>query len=418
MLVKVGLSSVSTEGAWKNLEAEQPAWDFEGVRVRAARAGRPSWRRWRYRGEPCPAAHLLHGALPRDARAESLHGRRREIPGKRSSDPSDGGLHELYRVLSLGHVPGRAPLLHNRRAGAHGRFHQNVSRAVRAGGAPARVGARRERDELHDRLPRRARDRRCVHEGDPRLRRREGARGDEATARRSISAGSRSTAARIHPPDRSRRVGLEDARVRVRRLVHRADGEGSRAEADYAAYIRRAQPYKNLFDPSTGFMRAQGERRLVDAVRRVRDQFQLHRGRTRGSTASTSRRTSGGSSASTEGGIAFAAKLDSLFATSPKITRADLEDVSGLVGQYAHGNEPSHHMAYLYAWAGQPWKTQALVRSSWTAFYADRPDGLIGNEDCGQMTAWYVFSALGFYPVNARLRHATSSGRRSSARRS
>ena len=77
----------------------------------------------------------------------------------------------------------------------------------------------------------------------------------------------------------------------------------------------------------------------------------------------------------------------------------DQADITGLIGQYAHGNEPSHHMAYLYDYVGQPWKTQALVHRICTEFYRNDRDGLIGNEDCGQMSAWYVFSALGFYPV-------------------
>ncbi|HJV21343.1 MAG TPA: GH92 family glycosyl hydrolase, partial [Holophagaceae bacterium] len=92
-------------------------------------------------------------------------------------------------------------------------------------------------------------------------------------------------------------------------------------------------------------------------------------------------------------------RLDGLFAASSAIEGWEEEDVTGLVGQYAHGNEPSHHIAYLYPYAGKPWKTQARVRDLMAAMYANRPDGLAGNEDCGQMSAWYVFSALGFYPV-------------------
>ena len=75
-------------------------------------------------------------------------------------------------------------------------------------------------------------------------------------------------------------------------------------------------------------------------------------------------------------------------------------DISGLIGQYAHGNEPSHHTTYLYAYAGQQWKTAKLVREICNTMYTDQPDGLCGNEDCGQMSAWYVLSAMGFYPVN------------------
>ena len=95
----------------------------------------------------------------------------------------------------------------------------------------------------------------------------------------------------------------------------------------------------------------------------------------------------------------FAKKLDDLFAAKTSTTGRDQADISGLIGQYAHGNEPSHHMAYLYDYAGEPWKTQELVHRICRDFYNNRRDGLIGNEDCGQMSAWYVFSALGFYPV-------------------
>ncbi len=92
-------------------------------------------------------------------------------------------------------------------------------------------------------------------------------------------------------------------------------------------------------------------------------------------------------------------RLDGLFAASSAIEGWEEEDVTGLVGQYAHGNEPSHHIAYLYGFAGKPWKTQARVRHLMKTMYSDKPDGLAGNEDCGQMSTWYVLSALGFYPV-------------------
>ncbi len=91
--------------------------------------------------------------------------------------------------------------------------------------------------------------------------------------------------------------------------------------------------------------------------------------------------------------------LDSLFHTTAQLEGRDQSDITGLIGQYAHGNEPSHHAAYLYAYLGQQWKTAELVRRICQEFYTDRPDGLIGNEDCGQMSAWLVMSALGFYEV-------------------
>jgi len=96
----------------------------------------------------------------------------------------------------------------------------------------------------------------------------------------------------------------------------------------------------------------------------------------------------------------FSTKLDSLFTVSSELNEGASVDISGMIGQYAHGNEPSHHILYLYAYAGEQSKTAGLVRNVFKKFYTTSPDGLIGNEDCGQMSAWYIFSALGFYPVN------------------
>lgn len=96
----------------------------------------------------------------------------------------------------------------------------------------------------------------------------------------------------------------------------------------------------------------------------------------------------------------FMKKLDALFEQSTTLPADMPPDVAGLVGMYAHGNEPSHHITYLYAYAGAPYKTQKWVRSLMETMYRNDPDGLAGNEDCGQMSAWYVMSSLGFYPVD------------------
>ena len=110
----------------------------------------------------------------------------------------------------------------------------------------------------------------------------------------------------------------------------------------------------------------------------------------------------GGPGASTEsaGEAGFVARLDALFSASSDQLPGAPPDIAGLIGQYAHGNEPSHHVAYLYVYAGQPWKTQFRVRQIMATLYSDRPDGLSGNEDCGQMSAWLVMSAIGLYPVD------------------
>lgn len=95
----------------------------------------------------------------------------------------------------------------------------------------------------------------------------------------------------------------------------------------------------------------------------------------------------------------FELKLDSLFTMHSNV-EGYLHDVSGLIGQYAHGNEPSHHVAYLYNYVGKPLKTQRLLTKIMNSMYNNTPEGITGNEDCGQMSAWYIFTALGFYPVN------------------
>lgn len=97
------------------------------------------------------------------------------------------------------------------------------------------------------------------------------------------------------------------------------------------------------------------------------------------------------------GETGFVEKLDALFNQSSDLPPDAPPDIAGMVGQYAHGNEPGHHVAYLYAYAGQHYKTQSRVRMLLETMYHNDPDGLAGNEDCGQMSAWYVLSALGFY---------------------
>jgi predicted alpha-1,2-mannosidase len=101
----------------------------------------------------------------------------------------------------------------------------------------------------------------------------------------------------------------------------------------------------------------------------------------------------------TGGNDRFIQKLDSLFVAEGELGEHASPDISGLIGQYAHGNEPSHHITYLYPYVGQPWKTALRVREVLNNLYSDKPDGLSGNEDVGQMSAWYILSSLGFYQV-------------------
>jgi len=169
-------------------------------------------------------------------------------------------------------------------------------------------------------------------------------------------------------------------------------------EDDYKKYIERAQSYKNIFDPSTGFMRAKMNGRWFEPF----DPKEVNFNYTEANSWQYSffvPQDIRGLAEMMEGNEKFIESLDKLFIESSETTGREQSDITGLIGQYAHGNEPSHHMAYLYNYVGQPWKTQQRSRQIMDELYTDKSDGLCGNEDCGQMSAWYVLSAMGFYPV-------------------
>jgi predicted alpha-1,2-mannosidase len=168
--------------------------------------------------------------------------------------------------------------------------------------------------------------------------------------------------------------------------------------ADYERYSARAQSYKNVFDRATGFMRPRSNGNWVEPFDPREVTFAFTEANSWQYTFYAPHDVSG-LIALMGGREQFASKLDQLFTAESRITGREQVDITGLIGQYAHGNEPSHHLAYLYNYVGQSWKTQARVRQIMDQFYKPEPDGLIGNEDCGQMSAWYVLSAAGFYPV-------------------
>ena len=166
----------------------------------------------------------------------------------------------------------------------------------------------------------------------------------------------------------------------------------------YKTYLARSQNYKNIYDRISGFMRAKANETWFSPF----DPAEVNFNYTEANAWQYNfyvPHDLGGLMNLMGGRSNFKLKLDDLFSADSKMTGRDQSDISGLIGQYAHGNEPSHHMAYLYDYAGVPWETQRLVHRVCNDFYRNKPDGLIGNEDCGQMSAWYIFSALGFYPV-------------------
>jgi len=201
-------------------------------------------------------------------------------------------------------------------------------------------------------------------------------------------------------------IAMEDERESVSKMLEYAYDDWCIAQVakrlgetpDYERYIARAQAYKNVFDEASGFMRPRSNGNWIEPFDPREVTFAFTEANSWQYTFFVPQDISG--LIKLMGGRQrFAQKLDQLFAADSRTTGREQADITGLIGQYAHGNEPSHHIAYLYNYAGQPWKTQARVRQILVQFYKAEPDGLIGNEDCGQMSAWYVLSAAGFYPV-------------------
>ena len=176
-----------------------------------------------------------------------------------------------------------------------------------------------------------------------------------------------------------------------------------KAEKDYKYFLKRSQSYRDYyFDKQTKFMRG------IDSKGRFREPFDpfkvIHRADdyTEGTAWQyiwLVPHDVHGLISAFGGDKPFTNKLDSLFIVQGDMGKDASPDISGLIGQYAHGNEPGHHIIYLYDYAGQPWKTALRVREVLNTMYHDSVDGLSGNEDVGQMSAWYILSSLGFYQV-------------------
>jgi len=175
----------------------------------------------------------------------------------------------------------------------------------------------------------------------------------------------------------------------------------------FETFIKRSKNYKNVYDPASGFMRG----RMADGSWRTPfDPFESNHRRDDYCEGNAWQWTFfvphdvAGLAKLMGGDVQLQSRLDGLFTSDSNIAGKNVSgDISGLIGQYAHGNEPSHHVAYLYDYVGQPWKTQKYVRQIMDTLYKNSPDGICGNDDTGQMSAWYVWSAMGFYPV----RHGT-----------
>ncbi|WP_308991332.1 GH92 family glycosyl hydrolase [Mariniflexile litorale] len=177
-------------------------------------------------------------------------------------------------------------------------------------------------------------------------------------------------------------------------------------EDDYKYFLNRSKAYQYLFDPETGFMRGKSENGkswnepFDPKHSNHREQTDYTEGNAWQHSWFVPHNVEDFISLHGSDNI-FTNRLEELFTESSEITGNNISaDISGLIGQYAHGNEPSHHIAYMFNKANKPWRTQYWVHHILNTQYNTTPNGLSGNEDCGQMSAWYVFSSIGFYPMN------------------
>jgi predicted alpha-1,2-mannosidase len=406
IVVKVALSSVSTNGALANLRAEVPGWDFEAARAAARAKWEHELSRVAVDADPGVLVNfytaLYHTAMGPVVYSD-VDGRYRGL---------DENIHEAdgftdYTIFSLWDTyRAQHPLL-------------TILQPQRASDMVRSMLAHR-RQSVHGVLPvwsHHANENWCMigyHSvpviADAYLKGLGGFDADEALEAMTASANW----------DRYDGIG-EYRELGYVPADHQSNSTSKTLEFAYddwtiarmaaamgrtaiaAAFDRRAVSWRALFDPDTGFLRA---RNADGSFPGEFDPMSTHgQGYIEGNAWNYSLYVPHDVEGFMDligGPERLVAWLDSLFvmevgdesiAQNEDITRA------GMIGNYVHGNEPSHHVAYMYCFAGQPWKTQARVRQIMDEMYRPAPDGLCGNDDCGQMSAWYVFSALGFYPV-------------------
>lgn len=181
-------------------------------------------------------------------------------------------------------------------------------------------------------------------------------------------------------------------------IARMAEKLGKKEIAD--EFYKRSQNYRNVYNPATSFMQPRDDKGEFQKGFEA-DAYTPHICESNGWQYFWSVQHDVDGLISLVGGKErFTQKLDSMFTFHPSADDELPLFSTGMIGQYAHGNEPSHHVIYLYNAVGQPWKTQEYVAKVMNELYQNTPAGLCGNEDCGQMSAWYVFSAMGFYPVD------------------
>ncbi len=406
VLVKVALSYVDEAGALANLRAEAPGWDFDGIRESARRAWERELRKVRLRGGTERQRRIFYTALYRTRLApilfQDVDGRYRGGDGEvhRTRDFTNYSIFSLWDTFRAQHP--LLTILDPERVGDM--VNSMLAFGDEYGFLPvwSLVGNETNTMTGHHALPVIA---------DAYLK---GIGGFDPE--RALEAMVRAATADHRGIPLYEEYGYIPSEMEVesvtKTLEYAFDDWAVAAMADALGrdslafeFRARARSWRNVFDPETRFMR--GKRADGTWVTPFDPRRSSHRERTDYTEGNAWQHTwfvphdVRGLILAMGGDGPFVAKLDSLFEADTVVTGENVSpDISGLIGQYAHGNEPSHHIAYLYSFAGAPWKTADRVREILETRYGDGPDGLAGNEDCGQMSAWYVLSALGFYPVN------------------
>lgn len=410
ILVRVGLSPTSVEEARKNLQAEIPSWNFESVRSAAREAWNRSLARIQIESANSNIRQIFYSAFYHAMVAPTLYN---DADGTyRGPDdqihPGDGM--QFYSTLSLWDIfRAEAPLLTLVQP-------QTMNDVVRS----LLAFYQQSPDHLLPMWPLANGDTRCMigYHAVPIIwdAYQKGVRKFDAEL--AYQAMRDTALSSVNRQDEYQKLGyvpyIKGRTEATSRTLEFAYDDGCLAQMakalgkteDAALFARRSQNYKNLWDAKTRFFRSKTP---DGAFREPFDTKEVASDRTLAAGDFTEANAWQYAFAAFHdvpgmvelcgGNQAFVSRLDQLFNEDSDMPHWRI-DVSGIIGQYAHGNEPCHHVPYLYALAGAQYKTARRVREIQLTQYDNTPDGICGNDDCGQISAWYVFSAMGLYPVN------------------
>lgn len=395
IMVKVGISGVSAANAALNLTAEIPAWDFEGLQHKTEAAWNNYLNKIQVSSKDKALLITFYTALYHTAIHPSLY---TDVNGEylgRDFKTHVAKGYNVYTVFSLWDTyRAEHPLMTLIEPSLDAQFIQTFLRQYEQGGKlPIWTLSANETNCMIG-------DHSIPVIVDAYMKGIRGFDADEALKAMEHSAGARWNEYRSYgyiPSNKERESVSKTLEYSYDDWCIAQFAKALGKKEDYLEYNLLAQNYKNLFDPSTGFMRAKVngawyapfDPRQVDFNYTEANAWQYNFNPPDDINGLINLYGSREK---------MAQKLDSLFTVSSQTTGRDQSDITGMIGQYAQGNEPSHHMAFLFNYLGQPWKTVKYVRQV-EALYTSANDGLCGNEDCGQMSAWYVLASMGIYQV-------------------